>query len=350
MTALGPTEIRRAYFTCPACSEGGYPLDDRLGVAGSLSRQARRVVCWVGGRMAFAQAAEALDQLCGFSLSDEAIRRACHAEAPAIAAWHETAEAVAAAFRRADGLPEFQTDATKVNTATGWRDVKIGIFAVRPPGEPATAAEWDDRALPSPAARVAFAAVETSEVFGARWSPWAARLGIDDPAELSVLADGAEWIWDQVAMHFPGAAEVLDIYHAGEHLADASKALFGEGTEAAQAWFEASRSRLLSDGWWGLCERIGEVLADDLSAPTQAAMDGLTTYFSKHHARLNYARRLHAGQSIGSGMVEGAAKNLIGKRLKQTAARWSVDNVPRIAQICCLTYSDGWAAYWDEAA
>jgi hypothetical protein len=64
--------------------------------------------------------------------------------------------------------------------------------------------------------------------------------------------------------------------------------------------------------------------------------------------RLNYAYRLHTGQSIGSGMIEGDAKDVIGKRLKN-GVRWFVKNVPKMGQLCCLTYSDGWKAYWDEA-
>jgi hypothetical protein len=350
VTALGRLSVTRAYFRCPACGLGEYLLDRRLGIVGMLSRQARRVLCWTGGRMAFAQAAEALEQLGGWTVSDETIRQTCQAEAAAITAWRSSAEAAAAGFRAADGLPEFQTDAAKVNTETGWRDVKIGVFAKRPPSTPVAAAEWDTRELPRPTARVAFAAIEPSEQFGARWRPWANRLGLDDPTRLSVLADGAEWIWDQVALQLPGAAEVLDIYHACEHLSDAGKALFGAGTEAAAAWLEAGRQRLLSDGWWGLCEQIGQALADRPDATCQAAMDGLTTYFSKHSTRLNYAHRLHTGRSIGSGMVEGAAKNLIGKRLKQTGARWKVVNAPKMGELCCLTYSDGWSEYWNDAA
>jgi hypothetical protein len=350
VTALGWLSVTRAYFACAACGRGQYALDQRLGIVGTLSRQARRVVCWAGGRMAFAQAAETLREIGGFSLSDELIRQTCRAEAPAIAAWRDSAEAACTGFREAEGLPEFQTDAAKVNTETGWRDVKIGIFARRPAGLPATAAEWESRTLPRPTARVAFAAIEPSEQFGARWRPWAERLGLSDPTRISVLADGAEWIWDQVALHLPGAAEMLDIYHAGEHLSDAGKALFGAGTAEAAAWLEAGRQRLLSDGWWGLCEQIGQALVDRPDAACQAAMDALTTYFSKHSNRLNYAQRLHAGRPIGSGMVEGAAKNLIGKRLKQTGGRWKVANVPKIGELCCLTYSDGWSDYWEQAA
>jgi hypothetical protein len=77
-----------------------------------------------------------------------------------------------------------------------------------------------------------------------------------------------------------------------------------------------------------------------------AALGELTGYFAAHSGRLNYCHRLHTGQSIGSGMVEGAAKNLIGKRLKQTGARWVLENVNEMAELCCLTYSDHWDLYW----
>jgi hypothetical protein len=61
---------------------------------------------------------------------------------------------------------------------------------------------------------------------------------------------------------------------------------------------------------------------------------------------LNYAHRLNTGRSIGSGMVEGAAKNLIGKRMKQTGARWVVGNADAMASLCCLSYSAHWDRYW----
>jgi hypothetical protein len=77
-----------------------------------------------------------------------------------------------------------------------------------------------------------------------------------------------------------------------------------------------------------------------------AALGALTGYFAAHTGRLNYCHRLYTGRSIGSGMVEGAAKNLIGRRLKQTGARWRVENVNQMAELCCLTYSDHWGLYW----
>ncbi|WP_169981428.1 hypothetical protein [Tautonia rosea] len=138
--------------------------------------------------MAFAQAAENLREIGGWSLSDKLIRQTCQAEAPAIAAWRDSAEAACTGFRDAEGLPEFQTDEAKVNTDTGWRDMKVGIFAKRPAGRPATAAEWEGRELPRPAARVAFAAIEPSERFGARWRPWAERLGLSDRVSVIIYS------------------------------------------------------------------------------------------------------------------------------------------------------------------
>ena len=345
MTALGAVVLWRAYFVCRSCGLGGYFADRFLGLEGFLTRQATRLICLLGGRNSFAVAAFLLSECCGWKVGDETIRRACQAEAARIADFQATAPALTEAFATAAGDVEFQTDAAKVNTTTGWRDMKIGIFARRERGEPATPAEWDQRHLPAPTVRVAFAAIETIDDFAPRWNEWATRLEIDNPATITVLGDGAEWIWNAATREFPGCHQVLDIYHAAEHIDTAAKQRFGEG-EAATAWFEQGRQRLLSDGWAGLCDHVGKTLESNNSVEGRAALDDLTSYFVPHTQRLNYCHRLYTGQSIGSGMVEGAAKNLIGRRLKQTGARWEVENANNMAQLCCLTYSDQWDLYW----
>ena len=151
-----------------------------------------------------------------------------------------------------------------------------------------------------------------------------------------MLGDGAEWIWNAASRQFGGCRQVLDIDHAAEHIDVAAKRMFGEGT-AAKGWLNEGRQLLLSDGWAGLCDHLGETLATDVSPVGRLALDELTSYFAAHTERLNYCHRLYTGQSIGSGMVEDAAKDLIGKRLKQTGARWDVRNVNNMARLCCLT-------------
>jgi hypothetical protein len=346
MTALGKVVLGRAYFACNGCGLKGCFVDRIVGLQGYLTRQATRLVCLLAGQNSFAVAERLLAACCGWKVSDETIRRACREEAKPIAAFRADSPAVSETFASAAGDIEFQTDAAKVNTTEGWRDMKIGIFARRPRGEPATAAEWDDRDLPAATIRVAFAAIEPIDDFAPRFRQWADRLGISDRTTITVLGDGAGWIWNAAKQQFGDCSQVLDIYHAAEHIADAGKGLFGEKTTAATAFLEEGRGLLLSDGWAGFCDHIGATLTKAPELAGHAALGELTGYFAAHTERLNYCHRLHTGQSIGSGMVEGAAKNLVGRRLKQTGARWRVENVNKMAELCCLTYSAQWDLYW----
>jgi hypothetical protein len=347
VTALGNVCLSRVYFRCAECQMGEYAADCVLGIDGLLSTQARRLVCFFAAQGSFAGASASLKEACGWTVSDETVRLACYREAARIEAWADADERAYSGFLRSAGQIELQIDAAKVNTLDGWRDMKIVVYARREPGEPATPEQWDKRELPQPGARVAFARIEEAEQFGKRLSDWNERLRIDTK-QASVLGDGAEWIWNLSELHVPGAKHCLDVYHGSERISGAGKAVFGQQSEGAKAWLEQARLGLLKDGWWGLCEQVGKTLSER-GEPAREAMEDLLDYFSKHTERLNYCGRLYAGQPIGSGMVEGACKNVIGKRLKQTAARWELGNVQKMAVLCCCCYSDFWTTYWTAA-
>jgi len=341
-----------------------------------MSRQAQRLACLAGGSWSFDCAAKHLKEFCGLSLADNTIRAVCQGQGSAMAAWQREDSAAQEPFRCAVGDIEFTTDGTCVNTWEGWREMRVGIFSKRRRGEPADAAGWATRKLPAPHVRVAFAAIEKSERFASRWSAWATRLGMGDRAQVSVLGDGARWIWDQSALHFPGATEVLDIYHGLEHVAQTAKVLYGEETAAAKSWNDTARDALLTEGWPAMKRHLqttrdqvattqttrGRVATTPSTrgrvAKTQTtrgrvwkkaqrhSLDDLAGYLGRSPEHLCYARRLAEGRSIGSGQVEGACKHAIGRRLKQTGARWRVRRVNRMANLCCLLYSDQWDAYW----
>lgn len=345
LTSLGEVHLQRAYFYCVAGRQGAYAADELLGISDYLTTRLRRLACLAGADKAFEPAAAHVREFLGVTLSAEKLRLTCHAQAKEMIDWHERADQVATTFQRAVGEFEFQTDATKVNTLEGWRDLKIAAFLKRPCGEPARPEEWATRELPAPTARVVWAQVGVSAEFARTWRPWAAQLGMTDTAQISVLADGADWIWNEKRSQFPTAEGVLDIYHAAEHLSDTGKQLFGEGSEKADAWLNESRAALLSRGWLGLCDQVGRVLSEDRTPETQTLMDNLTHYFFKQRDHLAYARRLAEGRSIGSGMIESTCKQL-GQRLKQSGARWNVANVPGMATLCSLRHSSHWDAYW----
>lgn len=259
----------------------------------------------------------------------------------------DEAPAATEAFQAAAGDSEFETDGTTVNAMEGWKEAKIGIFAKRPQGESVATNRWADRKLPAPSARFAFARIAESTVFAAGWAPTAKRLGLDPHAgTIAVLGDGAGWIWNRAEEQFPGSPQVLDIFHALKYVGDGAKLLFGEGTPEAKAQADRGRGLLLSDGYAGIETWVGEMLGSEPKGGDGAALAGVLNYLKDHSDRLNYALRLKRGQSIGTGMVEGAAKNLIGRRLKANNARWRIDNVGKMADQCSALYSDCWDPFW----
>jgi hypothetical protein len=298
------------------------------------------MITLAGVQRSFRNGCTLLEQLAGWSTCHEVVRQVCYRQSDEMNKQRQADSPEIEPFRQAKGHMEFQTDATKLNTLGGWRDMKLGVFAKREPGEPATADEWDKRDLPAPTARFAFAAIKEIELFAPWWKQWAERLGLDQQ-RLSVLGDGAQWIWEHAGLQFRNWSGVLDIFHSSEWLATAAKAACGEGTKEAERWLKEGRLALLRDGYVGLCEYVQssmEWVANRRGL--EEATPGLLNYLCGHRERLNYALRLRRGQPIGSGLIEGACKQMIGRRMKQTGAQWDVDNANRMAFLCSLAYAD----------
>lgn len=347
LTQAGEVQIARVYFQCVRCRGGGFVVDERLGIAGRYSPQAQRLICLAGGSWSYDLASRRLMEFCGLGVSDTTIRELTQEHGAQANQWLREEPAAAREFRTATGDVEFTTDGTCVNTTEGWREMKVGMFSKRPRGAAATPEEWDVRTLPRPAVRIAFAAIEASDEFGRRWKAWRKRLGLPDTSAISLLADGAKWIWEEQRKHLHDAEGLLDIYHALEHVAATSQALHADSA-AANAWLDTARQTLLHHGWSGI-EAFLQGQREGRSAQEQSELNSLRNYLAPHQRRLHYAERLQEGRSIGSGQVEGACKNLIGRRLKANSARWRVRRINRMAGLCCLLYSDQWDTYWKTA-
>lgn len=304
------------------------------------------MACLLGVQQSFVKAQLALHEVAGWDLDDNTIRQLCHATAAEATASRDE-RATAEAFAKVEGDFEAHIDAGKVNTEDGWRDVKVCVFAGRERGEPTTAMEWDERDLPAPAVRSVVAAVEEAAAFGPRCAEEAARLELTDPEKLSVLGDGAEWIWNLAGQHFEGSMQLLDIWHAAEHLADGAKEALGEG-ERTKEQGKQGRQRLLEDGYAGVVQWVGELGASAPMGGDGASLGSTLNYFCGHQGRLNYALRLRRGQSIGSGLVEGSIKQLLNRRLKQTGARWKVEHVGPFVELGALAAGPEWQAFWDH--
>lgn len=344
LTAAGEIKLARGYFECVPCLQSGYPLDERLGVEGRYSRNAQRLISLAAASWSYDISSDRLEEFCGLKVSDTSIRKVAQEQGAAANAWLRTEPEAVKEFREEQGQIEFTTDGTCVNTTDGWREMKVGIFSKRGLAEPALPEEWDSRALPAPKVRIAFAAIEKSDDFGRRWKAWRKRLGLPDTSAITVLADGARWIWEEQQKHLRDADGVLDIFHALEHIAATGKVLHSDSQHLKQ-WCEQAKDILLKAGYRGIEEFVQRDFAT-LNETQQASVNGLLDYLAPHQHHLNYAERLVTGQSIGSGQIEGACKNLIGKRLKANAARWKVRRVNRMAGLCSIMYTHHWETYW----
>ena len=350
VTAIGKVAIARGYRVCRRCGDAGFPADAVLGLDGSVTRRALRRICHVGASDSFDRGERTLRELLGWSVDAETIRRLCHAEAARCREDEAERRQVADGFLKAVGDRELQIDAGKVNTDTGWRDVKVVSIAVRPPGPPATSEDYEQRDLPKPSARRVSAAIETAEDFGRRCLAEAERLGLAEATNLTILGDGAEWIWRIAAERFPKADQNLDIYHATEYLSDMARAGFGGDDAAVKAWSKSAQSRLVADSWAGVCEFVhatAETMTD--RSAFESAYPKAANYLTGHRDRMNYAARLRQGRSIGSGLIEGTIKQMLGRRLKQTGARWKTEHVAPFVELVALNVSPEWDSYWAAA-
>lgn len=302
---------------------------------------------FLGVQQSFVRAEIALAEVAGWELDDNTIRQLCHSLAARVQAERDQ-RTTATAFAQAEGDLELQIDAGKANTLEGWRDVKVGVFARRQRGEPSTAAEWDERDLPAPAVRSVVAAVEASALFGERCAAEAERLRLTDARQLNILGDGAEWVWNVAGEHFPGAHELLDIWHGAAHVAEGAQKVFGQGSVAAATQAACGRLRLLEDGYVGVTDWVAAVGAQMPAGGDGASLAAVLNYFCGHQDRLNYALRLRRGQSIGSGLVEGSIKQLLNKRIKQTGARWKVEHVGPFVELGALVAGSEWQDFWNR--
>lgn len=343
---VGEVTLSRRYYACRGCRKKQVPWDAWAGLHGHLTPQAYRLAVLAGSSWSFDVASERLGQFCGIRLSDQTIRRVSNEAGQRAQAWLKKSEKALEKLRETPGNGEFYTDGTCINTREGWREMRLSIFAKREAGPAASPQEWAKRYLPRPGARLALGGLLTSEELGLQWKSVAGRLGWGKGRGISALGDGAKWIWKQVTEHLPESECVVDVYHVSEHLHDCGRALHGEQSGAGRTWAEHRLDLLIANGPMQLLTQLEQ---DGKSSPTQA-IEGLIAYLKPNIDGLWYRDRLRRGLPIGTGMVEGACKNVVGRRMKCNSARWLPERAGHMVALCCLHYSDQWERFWANRA
>ncbi|HET7036953.1 MAG TPA: ISKra4 family transposase [Thermomicrobiaceae bacterium] len=338
----GDLVLRRACRYCPHCQQVQAALDAQLGIDQSgRSPRLVEVLALLGTELPFAPAATRLARLCGLLVSPSQVQ---HVTEGVGRTWDaEEAARVARAWQTGD-LPAVEQqapwllvtlDGVMVAEQDGYHEVRCGALAGAEP--PAV-----DRSEPAvtPWRYVVTPADVTT--FGQRVALEAGRQGLATATQVLVLGDGAHWIWNLAEEHFPQAVQILDLWHATEHLWAAGRARFGEGDPRVADWVAGTKDRLLAGEVPAL---LGEWAAVTPRDPTAWATE--LTYFTNQAQRMAYDQYHAAGYPLGSGAVESANRHVVGVRVKQAGMRWSEAGITGVLALRAMLRSDRWDAWWD---
>jgi len=305
------------------------------------------MVVLAGSGCSFDEASRNLEELSHVQVSNDVVRRVCDEEGQVVRKWIRSSPEPKKAFDAARGAVEFSTDGLSVNTIDGWREIRQSVISKRQPALPAKPAQWDQRVLEPPTVRLAVCAIAHCDLIGAGWARLVELLGLPDGLEMSVIADGAKWIWDQAAQRFKkqNAQWVVDVYHVMLYLFAAAAAL---GSGEAEKWVHARVIELIERGGPGFIEHLQSTGPPDGSPGTAQAWAKLLNYLNENKDSLWYGQRLEKGLPIGSGLIEGGGKNTLARRLKINSARWRIRRAENMGAIRCLQYSGLWETYWQS--
>lgn len=349
LTVVGEVELSRRYYSCRKCRENQTPLDAWAGgVAGMCTPATRRMLALAGMSFSFDTAAERLEELCLLKVSNDTIRRVSEEEGKAAQKFLTASDVPAKTFARGEGETEFYSDGVTVNTTEGWRDLRVNVFDKREAGAAATPQNWAKRVLPPPTVRIAWASMAACEQQGIAWKNQGERLGVAVDGRLSVLADGAKWIWDQAGQCWKNAEWVVDVFHVSEHIHDCGKAIHGQGDTQARLWSEAQVQSLIENGPVQYLKDLKAFTALHNDSAKVKALESLLNYLTPHVDSMWYKQRLAEGRPIGSGLIEGANKTIVSNRLKLNSARWTPQHAEQISALRCLDYSGLWKDFWLE--
>ena len=362
LTALGTVTIQRPYYLCPECHEGSCPRDAELGVESTeYSPGVRRMMATVGSESSFQHGREELELLAGLSVTTKAVERQAEAIGEDIVHRERARSTGALQLELPDVLGPpvpvmyIEMDGTQIPMVRAELEGRAG----RTEGQPARTREVklgcvftqvasDDKGRPvrDPGSTTYTGAIGTADEFGRRIYTEAWERGWSRARKKVILADGAEWIWNIAGQHFPGAVQVVDIYHARQHLWDLARALCSGNEKAPQQWMKRHQPKL--DG--GEIEKLVRYLRSlrPSSAELLNRIRLEADYFDRNAERMRYPdfRRQHL--FVGSGVIEAACKTVIGRRLKQSGMFWTARGANAIIALRCSRLSGKFEDYWES--
>lgn len=344
-TVMGKVDFYRDYYWNPEGSR--IPFDEETGILGqSCSPGLRRLMGYAASKSSYGEASDDLWMFAGVRLSATEIQREVMDTGPEV---HHHQDSLRKKVEPQDDVPlmYIEVDGTgtpmrkevlrgrKGKQADGsarTREVKMGCVF--------TQTRLDEKGNPirDPKSSTYVANYKEATDFGGDILAEARYRGLGSARKKVFIGDGALWIWELARVNFPDAVQILDYYHASEHL-HALATTCGVSPEGLSTWKEWL--------WEGNIENIIQAASEAKSSPgDKESTETEIAYFEKNMKRMRYAAFRKQGFFIGSGVVEGGCKFVVGKRLKQSGMFWSLPGAENILDYRCTVLNNRYDKFW----
>jgi hypothetical protein len=362
LTAVGEVTVSRPYYLCAHCHRGQFPADVELDIENTESSPGvRRMQAIVGQDAPFDHGREQMKILAGLEVTTKAVERTAEAIGDDIARGEQAevqralqldlpivaGAAVPILYVQMDGtgvpVVKKETEGRKGKgdgQPAHTREAKLGCVF--------TQTAWDEEgfAVRNPDSTTYVGAIETAEQFGRRLYIEAWKRGWSRAVKKVVMGDGAEWIWCQSEQHFPGAVEIVDLYHARQHLWELVRTLHPNDQTKQKAWMRVHQKGLLDKGKIEkLVAAIGSLHSRNPEVAEKLRLEA--DYFQRNADRMRYPKFRAQHLFVGSGVIEAGCKAVIGSRLKRSGMFWTVRGANAILALRCCHLNGRFEDYWE---
>jgi hypothetical protein len=362
LTAVGKVEVLRPYYLCPHCHRGQFPADVELDIENTeLSPGVRRMQAVVGQEAPFDHGRQQMKLLAGLEVTTKSVERTAEAIGGNIAAREQkeiqrtvqldlpivVGEPIPILYVQMDGtgIPAVKKETVDRPGKTEGqpshtREVKLGCVFTQ------TTCDEEGYPIRDPNSTTYTGAIETAEEFGKRIYLEAWKRGWSRAEKKVVMGDGAEWIWNLAEQHFPGAVQIVDLYHARQHLWELARRLHPNDEASQKAWMKVHQRRLLDKG---KIEKLVAALRSIVSTNPEVIEKIRTeaAYFERNAGRMRYPQFRRQHLFVGSGVIEAGCKTVVGSRLKQSGMFWTVRGANAIIALRCCHINGRIEDYWE---
>jgi hypothetical protein len=348
VTVHGTVVVSRPRRRCDRCGKESYPHDDRLcfashGVSWWVAEKVSRLASLVPS---YDLARQLLLEDYGIELSKHSVEQIVFQAGKRLLAQDNAAREACFAVgdrgvkrgaKESAISPEtvaVYADGAMIHAEGDWHEIRVG-----------RAIAWD--AEGQRRRQRSFARFLPLESFGQQLFVEAHAAGYGRAKKRVFLGDGAHWLWELAALHFPEATCVLDWYHLEENVHEAARAVFDEGADESNAWARSRLDELWEGDHRAAREAVAQMRKRARSPSKREALRKLGVYLKNNAQRMDYARHRAAGLPIGSGPVESACKTLVGGRCKQAGMRnWRREGAEAVLRLRAAQYDEDFGPLW----